>query len=283
MPRLRSWVRIPVPAAPAPEFLALTAVEATGAYSWYPHQHPQSELIIAYTPYRALVNDVEVILAAGDALLLGPADWHEDHLRRGTRYTAVWFKLPGAATLFVPGAPATARIARGVGEALVPHLTSLTAGEGSARLHDPAMAAILWTVLGRLPPEMLQPPFVSVAEDAERQALVACLERHLEEPLAVTELASELGWSARTLTRRCRLLLGAAPAKAQAALRLERAAQFLAHSTLSVQQVADSLGYANAFHFSRAFAHHHGQPPSQWRKAQNSAAAKSEKSRGRNG
>ncbi len=267
MPRLRSWVRTPVPPAPMPEFLALTAVESTGSYTWYPHQHPQSELIIAHTPYRALVNDVEVALEAGDALLLGPDDWHEDRLRRGTRYTAVWFRLAGAAGLFVPGAPAHARVAHGVGEALAPHLALLTAGEPAARLQDPAMAAILWTVLGRLPPEMLQPPFVSAVEDAERQALVACLERNLERPLAVTALADELGWSARTLTRRCRTLLGGAPAKVQATMRLERAAQFLAHSTLSVQQVADALGYANAFHFSRVFARQYGKPPSLWRQS----------------
>ncbi len=264
-PRLRTWIRTTLPPAPAPEFLLLTAVEGTGTYEWHTHQHPQSELIIAHSSYQASVNGVAVSLASGDALLLGPDDWHQDTLRRTSRYTALWFRLDGATALFVPGAPAHARVARGIGEALAPHLAVLTGGDATARLHDPAMATILWTVLAHLPPELLQPPFVSAPDDAERHLLLTCLERHLEQPLSVTALATELGWSPRTLTRRCRQLLGAGPAKAQATLRLERAAKFLAHSTLSIQHIADTLGYANAFHFSRVFAKHHGKPPSRWR------------------
>ena len=265
LPRLRSSMRTRVPPVPQPEFLALTTVEGTGNYEWPPHQHPQSELIIAHSDYRALVNNAEVRLAAGDALLLCPQDWHQDCLRRGTKYTAIWFRHPHSAELFVAGAPAHARIARGIGSALAPYLDLLSGGESTARLQEPAMTAIFWTVIASLPADLLNPPFVGAPDDADRHALIACLERHSEEPTVVAVLAKELGWSPRTLNRRCQELLGAAPAKAQSHIRLERAAQLLAHSTLSVQHVAEALGYTNAFHFSRVFTKQYGKPPSQWR------------------
>lgn len=265
LPRLRSFIRTTAPVAPQPEFLVLTSVESTGTYEWSPHQHPQPELIVAHSDYRALVNDTEVKLAAGDALLLRPSDWHQDFLRRGTKYTAIWFRLHTIADLYRPGAPAQARIARGIGAAVAPYLEVLAGGEITARLQDPTMASILWTVLANMPAEWLNPPFVEAPDDADRQLLIACFERHVEELLVVPTIAKELGWSPRTLTRRCHELLGASPAKAQAKIRLGRAAQLLAHSTLSVQQVAKALGYANAFHFSRVFTTYHGKPPSRWR------------------
>ena len=274
LPRLRSFIRTLVPPAPNPEFLVLTTAEGTGTYEWNPHQHPQPELIIAHSDYRALVNGSEVRLSAGDALLLRPSDWHQDCLRRGTTYTAIWFRLPLIDELFVAGAPAQAGVARGIGAAVAPFLELLAGGEATARLQDPAMAAIFWTVLSRLPAELLNPPFVGAPDDADRQALITCFERHVEEPLVISIVAKELGWSPRTLTRRCHELLGSAPAKAHSKIRLERAAQFLAHSTLSVQQVAETLGYANAFHFSRVFTKHHGKPPSLWRQIPSEASAR---------
>jgi two-component system response regulator YesN len=45
-------------------------------------------------------------------------------------------------------------------------------------------------------------------------------------------------------------------------LRIERAKEYLAHTTLSVVQVADLLGYSSPSHFSRLFKKRTGCPPS---------------------
>jgi AraC-like DNA-binding protein len=67
--------------------------------------------------------------------------------------------------------------------------------------------------------------------------------------------------SASALTQRCRAALGAAPAQALAAYRMDHAAALL-HSGMRVKEVAEALGYADQFHFSRAFKRRHGKAPS---------------------
>jgi AraC family transcriptional regulator, arabinose operon regulatory protein len=79
-------------------------------------------------------------------------------------------------------------------------------------------------------------------------------------------LADEFNLSPATLRRKCVSHLGLAPKHYQLQLRLERAKELLTTTEISVQDVAMSVGYEDAFYFSRLFLKREGQTPTDFKK-----------------
>jgi transcriptional regulator GlxA family with amidase domain len=90
---------------------------------------------------------------------------------------------------------------------------------------------------------------------------IAIMEDAVEERLSMSDLAARLGVSADKLERSFRLELRTSPNGYYRRLRLKRAADLLAHSTLPVRDVALACGFASMSSFARAFREEHGQPP----------------------
>lgn len=113
------------------------------------------------------------------------------------------------------------------------------------------------------------------AEDAQRSdpatrhgtanrrllAMLAAMERAIEEPLSREALATRAGVSLRQLERLCHAELGAGVGEVYLALRLERALELLRSTGLSVTEVAIACGFRSAAHFSRRFKRRHGRTP----------------------
>jgi transcriptional regulator GlxA family with amidase domain len=51
-------------------------------------------------------------------------------------------------------------------------------------------------------------------------------------------------------------------------LRLERAAALLLATSMSIKEIAFSVGFGSTAHFSRDFKKHYGLPPTDYRQAQ---------------
>ena len=68
------------------------------------------------------------------------------------------------------------------------------------------------------------------------------------------------------LMRLFRKHLGVSPLEYRNRLRIEEAKRHLAHSTLSMKEIAERLGYRNALYFSTAFRKRTGVSPSLYRK-----------------
>lgn len=83
--------------------------------------------------------------------------------------------------------------------------------------------------------------------------------------LPLDEMASAASMSKGHLCRLFRAHFGIGPAKAFELLRLEHAARLLTRSNLTVAQASRVCGYANPYHFSRAFRAAFAVPPSQYR------------------
>lgn len=88
------------------------------------------------------------------------------------------------------------------------------------------------------------------------------METTLEDPLSSAELAEIVHLSQRQLERLFRLHLKRSIGEHYRELRLRRAQNMLAQSSLSVLEVAVSCGFVSASHFSRAFRARFGYPPS---------------------
>ncbi|HSI41184.1 MAG TPA: GlxA family transcriptional regulator [Xanthobacteraceae bacterium] len=95
---------------------------------------------------------------------------------------------------------------------------------------------------------------------------VRLMERAIEQPFAIAELALRLDVSMRQLERLFRRHLGISPAAYQLGLRLERARELLRLSPLPVTNVALACGFQSPAHFSAAYARRFGRPPSHERR-----------------
>ena len=101
-------------------------------------------------------------------------------------------------------------------------------------------------------------------EMAVRQ-LFARLEAQLHQKWSQAALAEAVHCSVPHLNRVCRKLYGQSPMHRLARLRLQRARELLAHSNWQISQVAQRVGYPDAFNFSHWFRHQTGVSPSHYR------------------
>ena len=80
---------------------------------------------------------------------------------------------------------------------------------------------------------------------------------------------ADLAWRARRsraqLHRDCRRWYDCSPAAMVARLRLERASALLRDGGLTLDEIADRVGYGSGFALSRAFSRHHGLSPQRYR------------------
>jgi len=256
-------------AAPVPRmvFLNLFSVTVQQATTWERHRHVDHEAIVVERGrYRCRLNGDELALSAGQALVAKPGDWHEDLLSQGVRYHALVFRLEGGA-LFVPGVTPRDQVATGQWrdwQGLLESLRRSGSDQAAPHLQDAALTPMLWLMVRGLAPAALSAPYAPGDRDA--RALRLAFERHIGLKVSIAALASSLGLSERSLDRRCRVALGLSPAKALVRYRLERAAHLLRHSPWPIKRIAAELGFANAFHFTRAFARQHGVPPTVFRR-----------------
>jgi AraC-like DNA-binding protein len=102
----------------------------------------------------------------------------------------------------------------------------------------------------------------------EAVALASLWSRVIDRPSGpwnADDLASALGVSRTSLYRIVKRHHGSSPARVVDRLRMDAACRLLADSQLSIEVIADQVGYASAFSFSTAFKRCLGTPPSRYR------------------
>jgi AraC-like DNA-binding protein len=246
-----------------------------GDYEYPRHQHTNYEtILVEQGPYYCELNSTELTVSPGAVLIIKPGDWHQDHLRRGQRHYVLHFQLaapkgaPAPPPLFRTEVAATAQICHGHYADEAWFLRELRreaegAAPHAAAVQDGLLSALFWRLVRGLEPAALSPGFRRLPEDeAERETIAHAMRRHLAHNLDVPTLARELRLSPRHLTNRCRALFGQPPARLFLRMKLETAAELLRASDARVKEVAESLGFANPYHFSAAFRRHFGHPPS---------------------
>lgn len=93
------------------------------------------------------------------------------------------------------------------------------------------------------------------------------LTQRLSEKVAISDLASELGVSHRTLDRRFQSATGQSPRTWLRRRRISQAKDLLRHSNLPVTEVAWQVGLQDASHFGRMFREQVGMTPAGYREA----------------
>lgn len=262
------------PPALRPAVFWTSCDSADGSVRYPPHIHGHHELIICERGrYRCRINGGTAELRAGGCLLVGPGDAHEDPLGGQVRYLACGFRLePSADTqrspaLWRPGCanrtiPAVAGLSP-LRERLLAAVAGTTDPCTWAAL-DAACGVWLWEAVRVLPADEVTAPFRLDRADDHAARLHAAFAAAIGRGAAVADLAAEAGMDPRAFAAACRRHLGMPPLAAFRRARCEAAAALLAQG-VAVAETAERLGFANPFHFSRAFRRAMGVPPSAWR------------------
>jgi transcriptional regulator GlxA family with amidase domain len=87
------------------------------------------------------------------------------------------------------------------------------------------------------------------------------MERTIENPIAISAVASQVGVSARQLERLFDRYLHTGPAAFYLSLRVARARELLHLTTMSVTEIAVACGFRNVTHFSACYRRFFGRPP----------------------
>ncbi|MBX5437923.1 MAG: helix-turn-helix domain-containing protein [Thermoflavifilum sp.] len=107
------------------------------------------------------------------------------------------------------------------------------------------------------PPSVdLTPPMVQMPPEDEQflEKARKAVEKHLQDPgFSVTKFSQELYMSRAALYKRIVALTGKSPLEFIRRIRLEHARQLLAHSRMTVSEVAYSVGFNNPKYFTRYF------------------------------
>lgn len=90
------------------------------------------------------------------------------------------------------------------------------------------------------------------------QAIMA-MRRHMEQPLAIPDIAATVHLSARSLDRLFQRELGVSPGQYYQMIRLNLARSLVNETGLSVTEIATRTGFASAATLSRAYGQHFGQ------------------------
>lgn len=215
------------------------------------HCHDFHELVlVAQGTYRVELDDATRTLEPG-AYILYPAETRHHPVPRtdfAQLYVLQW-RGPR---------PTTEPLLAGVDEAhrLRMALEWIWSGfppvdEPTRRLHGALLEVILAAV---------QRPAPSNEGDAMAQ-----VERYLRlakhATISMAELAAFIGMSERNLLRAYKNRYGLSPKQHLRRMRVERAANLLLSTQLSIQEVADAVGYADVQSFRRQFRQIHGLPP----------------------
>lgn len=113
--------------------------------------------------------------------------------------------------------------------------------------------AALSGLLAQLPESSRALCFGWLSRSAAVQPALTLLEVRLNQPPSLAEMAAACHASPNHFIRTFRRVVGLTPLQYGLERRIACAAQWLAESSRSIEQIAESTGFADRFHFSKAF------------------------------
>lgn len=93
------------------------------------------------------------------------------------------------------------------------------------------------------------------------------IQQHFDQPIDYLQLAAQLNISLRTLQRRFNQATNFTPLQYQQHIRIANARDLLQNTNLSIQEIAETIGYSDAAHFAALFKRITEQAPHSWREA----------------
>jgi AraC-like DNA-binding protein len=217
-------------------------------------------------PHRGVIQRV----TAGDVLLICPGQWHRYRPLKAIGWTERWLELSGPVlgTLTKAGLlPSECRVVRparfaALHQAVEGLHTALQDRVGALQLAELASAGL--RVLGLFTERA--PQQGNRLAHAVRQAERVFADR-LAAPPSMPDLAKELGVNYALFRREFRRRTGLAPREYLLRLRLDCAQRLIGSTPLTLDAIAEQVGFSSAFHLSAAFKVCYAVSPNVWRMA----------------
>ena len=115
-----------------------------------------------------------------------------------------------------------------------------------------------------------QQPFYQIGGQVQFDESIALaqdwMKRNLSQPMTAQSVAIQCGMPLRTFNRKFKDQIGQSPHQYLQKIRMETAQQLLRDFGMSVQDVAEQVGYKDAYHFSTRFQQEFSLTPSKYRK-----------------
>jgi AraC-like DNA-binding protein/uncharacterized cupin superfamily protein len=255
---------VPPPLKPIPpgQVVAYVATN-TGPWRSKPHAHSGYELLYVSRGAKAfLINGAERKARAGDLIIFRPGDVHEEwNLSRVVSRMVIRCHADdlAAANAAFPPSDKLGAVVRLPWRQRFQHLFARMAEERlRPRPHsDLLLGAYLVefvVLLSRAADHLASSRAEETEGDAARvRAAIEIIHHNLDRSLTLAELARSTFMSPSHFSHVFRAEAGEAPKRYLIRARIERAKQLLATTDLTVQQVAERLGYENPFYFYRLF------------------------------
>lgn len=153
---------------------------------------------------------------------------------------------------------------RSIGEALDSELES---GRATPKLYIESLTTALSThIIAKYATSELKGRVPGALTPVQRRRSIDFMKENLARTISLGELAESACMSKYHFAKSFKLSLGVAPHQYLVRLRVERARQLLAGERMSIDEVANSVGYADTSHFVQQFRRHLGVTPSHYRR-----------------
>ena len=211
-----------------------------------------------------------VEVTAGTVFLLFPGIWHRYRPDKKTGWVESWIELLGSAirmleknALFSAQRPV---LSMGRHVALEKSLEEIhrLAIERPAG-YQPMLGTLGLHILALIQRAPMMSRGRSSTDEAVRKTQEA-LETQLDRLINIEAIAQQLNVSYSTLRHAFKEFVGSSPKQYHLQLRLRKAKDLLQNTSLTIEAIADELGFGSAFHFSNVFKHAVGESPSSWRR-----------------
>ena len=128
-----------------------------------------------------------------------------------------------------------------------------------------AAQAVVHAALALLPQELFSPAALTEEKSVFDRAMY-WIERDRDFRLNTRELARKCGSSVNTLGRQFRKVTGLTVKQYLLNRKMTYASQLLADGSRTIKETAERLGFADRYHFSKAFKQYSGSTPGEFRK-----------------
>lgn len=191
-------------------------------------------------------------------------------LFEGRRFTLHWENQPGFVETFPTLAPTLNRfetdgrlLTCGGGAASTDMMLAIIADDHGSGFAAMVSEMCLRTVMPGVNAE--QRSSTAALMSSRNPVLVATvtlMNRHIDDPLSMDDLAAAAGYSRRHLERLFREAVGQTPGDFYRGLRLDRGRNLLSTTDLTLMEVAVACGFSTVSHFSKSFRARFGTAPS---------------------
>ena len=249
--------------------LRFSIVDVNDSYHCAPHRHTGPELMFSVRGnYDCTLNDRELSVPPGYGIFIQPGDIHCDHCGAESRFVALVFRVLDpignpCSDFFRPGALMEQRLFCFDRSPEIREIFDLAVRRrcgGNAFLRQTAAslaAALIWNIFFLLKERLSDAMVGALNDNYFRSRVSELFFAHIDRSLSVREAAEALGMSRRSLEYKFKTLFGKPPSKVFTAWKIRQAVRLL-QAGMSSKAVAEELGFANPFHFSRVFKEHTG-------------------------